>query len=109
MSDSDLKAYLHESLSLDEIPHLSPVDEALLIAAFIQGNALRTLWLGGTHRNVSVKPNSKILSGESLGDAIDPFGDNTFIAGAVRSSTAGVSLKRSGVWFGPKKKLGGFF
>ncbi|MDY7549249.1 hypothetical protein EKA85_07665 [Pseudomonas veronii] len=108
VSDSDLKAYLHESLSLDEIPNLSPVDEAVLISAFIQGNALRTLWLGGTHRNVPVKPNSKILSGESLGDAIDPFGDNTFIAGAVRSTAAGVSLKRSGVWFGPKKNWADF-
>lgn len=103
VSDSDLKARLHESLSLGSLSNINQVDEAVLIKAFVHGNKLRTLWLGGTHRNVSVKPNSKILSGESLGDAIDPFGDNTFITGAVRSSTAGVSLKRSGVWFGPKK------
>lgn len=108
VSDSDLKSTVHEALMLDEIPSLKPVDEAVLINAYINGKSLRTLWLGGIHRNVSVKPNSKVLSGESLGDAIDTFGDNTFIAGAVRSNIAGVSLKRSGVWFGPKKNWSDF-
>lgn len=108
VSDSDLKARLHELLSSGLLSNINQVDEAILIKAFVHGNKLRTLWLGGTHRNVSVKPNSKILSGESLGDAIDPFGDNTFITGAVRSSAAGVSLKRSGVWFGPKKNWNDF-
>lgn len=103
VSDSDLKSRLNESLSFGLLHNIKTVDEAVLIKAFVHGNKLRTLWLGGTHRNVTVKPNSKILSGDSLGDAIDLFGDNTFIAGAVRSSAAGVSLKRSGVWFGPKK------
>lgn len=108
ISDSDLKAQLHDSLSSGSFSFMHPVTEAVLIKAFIHDKKLRTLWLGGTHRNVTVKPNSKILSGDSLGDAIDPFGDNTFIAGAVRSSSAGVSLKKSGVWFGPKKNWSDF-
>ncbi|BBH15062.1 hypothetical protein CH06BL_43100 [Chromobacterium haemolyticum] len=108
ISDADLKSGIHDALATGAITGWSPVDESILVHAYIFGNPLRTLWLGGTHRNVTVKPNSKILSGENLTDAIDPFGDSTFVPGAVRSSTAGVSLKRSGVWFGPKKNWHAF-
>jgi hypothetical protein len=102
-SDSEIKDRLYEALNDGKILGWYPADENVLLQAYVTGRALRTLWLAGTHRNVTVKPNSKILSGESLADVIDPFGDSTFIAGAIRSTHAGVSLKRSGVWFGRKK------
>lgn len=104
MSDGDLKSEIHDALFSDGFSEWEPVDERVLVNAYITGSALRTLWLGGTHKNVSIRPNSKVMSGKDLADAIDPFGDSTFLAGAVRSSKAGVSLKRSGIWFGPTKR-----
>jgi hypothetical protein len=108
VSDSEAKTHLQDALSSDEIAYWEPVEESTLISAYVNGNDLKSLWLGGTHRSVSFKPNSKIISGSNLADAIDPFGDSTFVAGAVRSSKAGVSLRRSGVWFGPNKTWDAF-
>ncbi|MEX0139611.1 hypothetical protein MRBLMS1_000371 [Massilia sp. LMS1-1-1.1] len=104
MSDGDLKSEIHDGLFAGGFSEWEPVDERVLVSAYVTGNALRTLWLGGTHKNVTIRPNSKVMSGKDLADAIDPFGDSTFLAGAVRSSKAGVSLKRSGIWFGPTKQ-----
>jgi hypothetical protein len=107
VSDSESKAAMHDALFTNQIAGWEPVDERVLVSAFVTGSALRTLWLGGSHRAVTIRPSSKILSGENLADAIDPFGDSTFVAGAVRSAKAGVSLKRSGIWFGPKRDWNG--
>lgn len=104
MSDGALKSEIHDALFAGKFSEWEPVDERVLVTAYITGSALRTLWLGGTHRNLPIRPNSKVLSGKDLNDAIEPFGDSTFLAGAVRSAKAGVSLKRSGLWFGPMKK-----
>lgn len=103
VSDSERKSEIHDALFDGGIAGWQPVDERILVTTYISGSALKTLWLGGTHRNVTVRPNSKIISGPDLADAIDPFGDSTFVAGAVRSTKAGVSLKRSGLWFRPTK------
>jgi hypothetical protein len=103
VSDGELKSEIHDALFSGGITGWQPVDERVLVNAYIEGSALKTLWLGGTHRNVTVRPNSKVISGPDLTDAIDPFGDSTFVAGAVRSAKAGVSLKRSGLWFRPAK------
>lgn len=103
LSDGERKSELNDALSTGGIAGWQPADERVLVDGYITGSALKTLWLGGTHRNVTVRPNSKVLSGSDLSDAIDPFGDSTFVAGAVRSSKAGVSLKRSGLWFRPAK------
>jgi len=103
ISDPELKSDVHDALFDGRLTNWQPVDERVLVNAYITGSTLKTLWLGGTHRNVSVRPSSKVISGQDLADAIDPFGDSTFVAGAVRSSKAGVSLKRSGLWFRPTK------
>lgn len=103
VSDAELKSEVHDALFDGGLTDWQPVDERVLVNAYIKGSTLKTLWLGGTHRNVSVRPSSKVISGPDLADAIDPFGDSTFVAGAVRSSKAGVSLKRSGLWFRPTK------
>lgn len=108
ISDANLKSAIHDALVNNNIGGWEPVDETILVEAYVSGAHLRTLWLGGTHRNVTIKPNSKIISGDNLADAIDPLGDSTFVAGAVRSSKAGISLKRSGVWFGPKNDWNSF-
>ena len=57
----------------------------LLNAAFVKGKT-RTVWLSGTHARVSVKADSKILSGLDLRDALDPLGDQTYYFTAARSS-----------------------
>jgi hypothetical protein len=99
VSDSDLKAELHDHLYAGGLSDWEPADQSVLVDAYVKGQSLKALWLGGAHRNVSYRPSSKVLSGSRLQDAIDPFGDSTFVAGAVRTSDAGVSLKRSGLWF----------
>lgn len=103
VNDSEIKAEVVDALYTGKITGWRPADERVLVNAYITGKTLKTLWLGSTHRNVSVRPNSKVISGSDLADAIDPFGDSTFVAGAVRSDKAGVSLKRSGLWFRPSK------
>lgn len=108
LDDSEHKAAVHAALLAGVFHGWHSVAESRLIAAFIHGRTLKTLWLGGTHRSVAVQPDSKVLSGRDLRHAIDPFGDSTFVAGAVRSSTAGVSLKRSGVWLSPSRDWSGF-
>ncbi|MBX3623233.1 MAG: hypothetical protein KF891_24965 [Rhizobacter sp.] len=108
VSDPELKSSVHAILLNQQLTQWKPVDEAVLNTAFLHGHPLRALWLGGVHRAVDVKADSKVLSGRNLGDALDPFGDSTFIAGAARSSRAGVSLKRSGVWLGPQADWGRF-
>jgi hypothetical protein len=55
-----------------------------------------------------IKPSSKILSGSSLAEAIDPMNDSSYLAGAVRSSEGGVSLRNSSVWTGPNATMHAF-
>ena len=69
-----------------------------LTSAFLQNGPLKAMWLAGTHRSVQVKPDSKILSGADLEHALDPLGDSTYLAAAVRGASIGVSLNSSGVW-----------
>jgi hypothetical protein len=79
------------------------IDPGLLNAAFVKGPT-RTVWLSGIHTRVSVKADSKILSGIDLRDALDPLGDQTYYFTAARSSVprlqlpVGVSPRRSRVW-----------
>jgi hypothetical protein len=63
------------------------VEPARLKAAFVQGDA-RTLWLKGTHRRASHKPDNKVFTGSDLRDALDPTADQTYRYTAVRSTTA---------------------
>lgn len=69
-----------------------------LTSAFLRSGPLKAMWLAGTHRSVQVKPDSKILSGVDLEHALDPLGDSSYLAAAVRSASIGVSLNSSGVW-----------
>ena len=108
VSDSELKAEFHNRLYTGGIHDWEPADQSVLVDAYVKGQSLKALWLGGAHRSVSYRPSSKVLSGIHLQDAIDPFGDSTFVAGSVRTAGGGVSLKRSGLWFRPCKDWADF-
>lgn len=89
---------------------LQRVAPGILNAAFVKGRA-RTLWLSGTHRRISIKADSKILSGIDLRDALDPLGDQTYYFTAARCLTGaeeidfpvGVSPRGSRIWVGATK------
>ena len=101
-SDPQLKLRLQDALIDAQLRDWYPVEQKVLNTAFLLGQKLRALWLGATHRSVDVRPDTKVLSGPNVREAIDPFGDATFMPSAARSSSAGVSLKRSGIWTGGK-------
>lgn len=81
-----------------KLVHLQKLSAGHLTSAFLNSGPLKAMWLAGTHRSVQVKPDSKILSGADLEHALDPLGDSTYLAAAVRGATIGVSLNSSGVW-----------
>lgn len=87
---------------------LRKISSGLLTAAFLDNQPLKAMWLAGTHKSVQVKPDSKVISGKDLKYALDPLGDTTYLAAAVRSSSAGVSLKGSGVWTKPYASMKDF-
>lgn len=80
--------------------------------AFVE-KEVRTLWLSGTHRRTTIKPDSKILSGLELETSLDPLGDQTYFFSSVRSTMSlsnhlpsavvGASPSGSRIWIGPTK------
>lgn len=86
------------TLAHPSLKRLRKLSAGHLTAAFLQSGPLKAMWLAGTHRSVQVKPDSKILSGADLEHALDPLGDSTYLAAAVRGASIGVSLNSSGVW-----------
>lgn len=80
--------------------------------AFVESQ-VRTLWLSGTHRRTSIKPDSKILSGLELETSLDPLGDQTYYFSSVRSTMSlsnqltsavvGASPTGSRIWIGPTR------
>jgi hypothetical protein len=88
---------------------LEVIPPALLNAAFVKGDA-QTLWLTGTHRRTSTKPDRKVLSGIVLQDALDPLDDQSFYFTAARcrmpdasGKVIGVSPRKSTGWIGLSK------
>jgi hypothetical protein len=87
---------------------LRMIPSAQLKAAFIQGKA-RTLWLRGTHRSTSSKPDTKVIGGTDLSAALDPIGDQTYAYSAARcepeneaiGTVMGVAVNKSSLWVGP--------
>ncbi|NTF59629.1 hypothetical protein G6L12_32370 [Agrobacterium rhizogenes] len=80
--------------------------------AFVESQ-VRTLWLSGTHRRTTIKPDSKILSGLELETSLDPLGDQTYYFSSVRSTMSlseqltsavvGASPTGSRIWIGPTR------
>lgn len=107
-TDAEHRAALLLYLQLDFFDGWELVSQAVLVKAMVESFDLKTLWLAGIHRDTAVKPSSKILSGSSLVEAIDPMNDSSYLAGAVRSTEGGVSLRNSSVWTGPNDTLQAF-
>lgn len=108
VSDSQLKLRLQEALIQGDIKEWRCVEQDVLNTAFLFDKKLRALWLGATHRSVDVRPNTKVISGSNVREAVEPFGDATFMPSAARSGMAGVSLKRSSIWRGGKSSWDSF-
>lgn len=87
---------------------LARIPAGKINAAFVDG-ATRTLWLSGTHRRTTVKPDAKILSGLDLRDTIDPLADQSFYFSAARSISeklrlpVGAAPRRSAIWAGASR------
>ena len=107
-TNAEHRAVLLQHLKLNFFDNWKPVPQAVLIKAMVENEQLKTLWLAGIHRESTIKPSSKILSGSDLRDAIDPMNDSSYIAGAVRSAKGGVSLRNSSVWTGPNASMAAF-
>lgn len=107
-TDADHRTALLQHLQIDYFADWKPVSQAVLVKALVVGEKLKTLWLTGVHRDTGIKPTSKIISGSDLVDAIDPMNDASFLAGAVRSTRGGASLRNSSVWTGPNTTLQAF-
>jgi|GEM_PF-475946 len=79
VSDSALRRTMEMSIT-----HARVVSRDLMARAFI-GDQASVVWLNGVHAQVSVKPDSKTLTGSALEDALDPLGDQTYTLSALRS------------------------
>lgn len=107
-TDSEHRSALLHSLQEQYFTDWEPVPPAVLVKALVENEKMKTLWLAGIHRDTPIKPSSKVLSGSDLRDAIDPMNDSSFLAGAVRSTKGGVSLRSSSVWTGPNSTMQAF-
>lgn len=107
-TSAEHRAVLLQHLKVNYFQNWKPVPQAVLIKAMVENEQLKTLWLAGIHRDTTIKPSSKILSGSDLRDAIDPMNDSSYIAGAVRSAKGGISLRNSSVWMGPNASMAAF-
>jgi len=100
-SDSSMRESIQTAFKSAKV---IPRDDAF--AAFV-GSKARAVWLNGTHAQTDVKPESKVLMGTALEEALDPLGDHSFHLSALRSQpaipalrskTLGVALSSGRVW-----------
>jgi hypothetical protein len=107
-TESSKREAILKALRRGKLGALSLADPAHLKAAFIKGRA-RTLWLRGTHRSTSAKPDTKVIGGRDLGSALDPIDDQTYRYTALRCEPAndaigpvmGLAVDQSRLWVGP--------
>jgi hypothetical protein len=90
-------------------PPFRSVPTAILYGAFCRGTA-RSLWLQGTHRRITTKPDSKRIDGQNLVEALNPLEDASYAPGSIRSRLphedgrqalgrdVGTTARRGGVW-----------
>lgn len=100
-SDSSMRESIQFALKSAAV-----IPRADAFAAFV-GSKARAVWLNGTHAQTDVKPESKVLMGTALEEALDPLGDHSFHLSALRSQpaipalrskTLGVALSSGRVW-----------
>ncbi|MEJ1095860.1 MULTISPECIES: hypothetical protein [unclassified Pseudoxanthomonas] len=104
-SDNDVREIVLDLLEGDTFP-VSKVSREVLNYAFIEGSAVKTLWLHGIHNKTSVKADSKALTGSDLRMALDPSGDQSYSYNSLRGNvelfhkdrTFGVNLTEAYIW-----------
>lgn len=115
LSDNGLRdSFMKNVLQATDGPfgRISRLSSNQINKAFVE-KEVRTLWLSGTHRRTTIKPDSKILSGLELETSLDPLGDQTYFFSSVRSTISlsnqltsvvvGASPSGSRIWIGPTK------
>ena len=108
ITESSKRDAIFKSLRGGKLGSLSLAEPAHLKAAFIKGRA-RTLWLRGTHRSTSAKPDTKVIGGRDLSSALDPIDDQTYRYTALRCEPGndaigpvmGLAVDQSRFWIGP--------
>ena len=82
--DPSLRDAVNRWLKGKSMPPLRQVSANLIQGAFVRGET-KGLWLRGTHRRTTFRPDSKQLSGMRLEDTLNPLEDSSFAMAAVRS------------------------
>ncbi|MFF0458621.1 hypothetical protein, partial [Nocardia africana] len=99
-ADDGTARRLQRWLNTPPLPDWRRIPAQVLETALLHGE-IKGLWLQGTHRRRSTKPDTKNISGVKLQDALDPAHDSSF---ALRSARA--ELDRSPERLAFKGKVG---
>lgn len=108
--DQSIQAGILRWIDKEPRPPFRRVPPWALECALLAGEA-KGLWLKGTHRRQTTKPDTKTLSGRRLQDTLDPHGDASFALSSGRSElrvspersvlrgNVGTTPEKSMVWF----------
>lgn len=108
--DSTVEAKLQKWLDTPPRPVFRRVSPGVINATLLSGDA-KNLWLRGTHGRRRTKADSKTLSGQSVGEALNPLDDSSFALGSARArinvapeftaltGIVGTTPRKSKVWF----------
>ena len=107
-SEKGLKDDVRDLLATPMLPEIIPVPISVLNAVFIDEDRVKMLWLTGIHGRNNFKADTKVISGESVTDTLDPLLDQSFMMSAVRTemkqsdtgTTIGLNPFRSSIWRG---------
>jgi hypothetical protein len=82
--DQSMRDAVDKWLKGDSAPPFRLVSANLIQGAFVRGET-KGLWLRGTHRRTTFRPDSKQLSGMRLEDTLNALEDSSFAMSAARS------------------------
>lgn len=114
-SEKGKKDHIRALFGKKKLETLRPIPISLLNANFINEDEIKMLWLTGVHSKSNFKADSKVLSGDSVADTLDPLIDQSYMMSAVRTevwqnskSTIGINPFKSSIWKGPCGKWENF-
>ncbi|MDH2414334.1 hypothetical protein [Nocardioides sp. CER19] len=108
--DGTIESKLQKWLDTPPRPAFRRVPAGVINATLLSGDA-KNLWLRGAHGRRRTKADSKTLSGQSVGEALNPLDDSTFALGSARAHVSvapeftaltgivGTTPRKSKVWF----------
>lgn len=108
--DGTIEDSLQKWLDKPPCPVFRRVSPGVINATLLSGDA-KNLWLRGAHGRRRTKADSKTLSGQSVGEALNPLDDSTFALGSARARVdvppeftaltgiVGTTPRKSKVWF----------